>query len=42
MNLETAGVGSDHNRAAPLPGGKFDLPALIDLALTRNPDTRAA
>ena len=42
MNVEAAIAASDHNRAAPLPGGKFDLPALIDLALTRNPDTRAA
>ena len=40
--LESATGGFDHNSPATASGTKYDLPALIDLALSRNPDTREA
>jgi outer membrane protein TolC len=40
--LEATPGGFDHNRPPPAAQPKYDLPALIDLALRRNPDTRDA
>ena len=40
--LEATPGGFDHNRPTHGAQPKYDLPALIDLALSRNPDTREA
>jgi outer membrane protein len=42
IKLEAAPGGFDRNRPPPAAQPKYDLPALIDLALSRNPDTRQA
>lgn len=40
--LEATPGGFDHNLTTHGAQPKYDLPALIDLALSRNPDTREA
>ena len=40
--LEATPGGLDHNLTTHGAQPKYDLPALIDLALSRNPDTREA
>jgi outer membrane protein TolC len=40
--LEAAPGSLDNNLSTPAARPKYDLPALIDLALSRNPDTREA
>jgi len=42
LELEAPAGGFDKSRPAPAAVPKYDLPALIDLALNRNPDTREA
>jgi outer membrane protein TolC len=42
INVQAAAGSLDHNRSARAARLKYDLPALIDLALNRNPETREA
>jgi outer membrane protein len=42
LRAETAGLGDPLGRECPLPGNSLSFPAAVDLALCRNPQTRAA
>jgi outer membrane protein len=42
LELQAGAGGFDSNRPTPPALAKYDLPALIDLALNRNPETREA